>query len=232
VRLRSYHWCGLGAAQRLLVRLRSYHWGGSGAAQLVLVRVPRRISRAGVQVLKRCNHSHSEFLCSFWKFFVKCFPMIIAAQALLRSSYWLATQLLLACYAALIGLLRSSISAATQLYQRCYAALTGLLRSSISAATQLLLACYAALSALLRSYYWRCYHGGSAEVAVKRGRGRLRRPCREEHEEKDTEKCKRNVLVFPVITALMSSLKLNPRISSAPMPAAHTFIRSISDRPG
>ena len=54
----------------------------------------------------------------------------------------------------------------------------------------------------------------------------------EEHEEKDTEKCKRNVPVFPVITALMSSLKLNPRISSAPMPAAHTFIRSISDRPG
>jgi hypothetical protein len=131
-----------------------------------------------IQILKMCNHSHSEFLCLFWYFLFKCFPMIIAAQALLRSSY-----------------------------RRCYAA----------------------LSALLRSYYWRCYHGGSAEVAVKRGRGRLRRPCREEHEEKDTEKCKRNVLVFPVITALMSSLKLNPRISSAPMPAAHTFIRSISD---
>ena len=65
-----------------------------------------------------CNHSHSEFLCLFWHFLFKCFPVIIAAQALLRSS----------------------ISAATQLYQRCYAALSALLRSSIGAATQLLLA--------------------------------------------------------------------------------------------
>ena len=54
--------------------------------------------QAGVQILKRCNHSHSEFLCSFWKFFFKCFPVIIAAQALLRSSISAATQLFWRCY--------------------------------------------------------------------------------------------------------------------------------------
>jgi hypothetical protein len=97
--------------------------------------------------------------------------------ALLRSYYR-------RCYAAIIGAATQLLSALLRSYYWC----------GSGAATQL-------LSALLRSYYRRCYHGGSAGVAVKRGRVRLRRPCREEHEEKDTEKCKRNVLVFPVITA-------------------------------
>jgi len=60
VLLRSYHWCCyaaiIGAATQLsLVRLRSYHWCGYAAIIM-------------------CNHSHSEFLCSFSKFFFKCFP--------------------------------------------------------------------------------------------------------------------------------------------------------------
>jgi hypothetical protein len=139
-----------GAAQLVLVRLRRSAAIIGAATQLSLGRLRRSAAsigaattadqQAGVQILKRCNHSHSEFLCSFWKFFFKCFPMIIAAQALLRSSYWLATQLYQRCYAALSALLRSSYCLATQLYQRCYAALIGLLRSSIGAATQLLLA--------------------------------------------------------------------------------------------
>jgi hypothetical protein len=116
----------------------------------------------------------------------------------------------------------SFFGAATQLFWRCYAAflaaVLALLRSFFGGATQL---------------FWRCYHGRISRGRQReRGRVRLSRPCHEEHEEKYTEKCKRNVLVFPVIKAFMSSLKLNPRISSTPIPATHTFIRSISDRPG
>jgi hypothetical protein len=116
--------------------------------------------RGGIQILRMCGYA----------------AIIGAAQAQ-RSYYWCgsdaATQLLSA-------LLRSS-------YRRCYAALIGaatqllsaLLRSSTSAATQLHQRCYAAPSALLRSSYRRCYAaligaattGGSAGVAVKRGRG-------------------------------------------------------------
>jgi len=70
--------CGSGAAQLSLVLLRSYFWCCyaaiiGAATQLSLVRL-RSYHWCGYAAIIMCNHSHSEFLCSFSKFFFKCFP--------------------------------------------------------------------------------------------------------------------------------------------------------------
>jgi len=114
-------------------------------------------------------------------------------RAAQRSYYWCGSGAYYwRCYAAIIGAATQLLSALLRSsYRRCYAALIG-------AATQL-------LSALLRSYYRRCYaailallpRADQQGAAAREGEGvRLRRPCREEHEEKDTENANEMCLCF------------------------------------